>query len=49
MGTPDTRSNPDGNIERQGHTTNGMHGDVPNARDGKRGTATPQKISTKKS
>lgn len=49
MAEPKARSNPDGNIERQGHTTNGMHGDVPNARDGKRGTATPQKIRSSKS
>ena len=33
-------------IDRQGHTSNGMHGDVGRATDNKRGTPSPESIKT---
>jgi len=39
----------DAKIDRQGHTSNGMHGDVGRATNSKRGTPTPETIQTKRS
>lgn len=50
MPTPKVPSNTGGaKIDRQGHTTNGMHGDIPRAKDSKRGTASDEKIKSNRS
>lgn len=47
MADPKVPSNPgSAKIDRQGHTTNGMHGDWGRATDNKRGTPQPENIKT---
>lgn len=50
MGDPKVPSSTgDAKIDRQGHTSNGMHGDWGRATNTKRGNPTPETIQTKRS
>ena len=49
MGDPKVPSSTgDAKIDRQGHTSNGMHGDWGRATNTKRGNPTPETIQTKR-